>query len=107
MGEVRKWRGKLPHIEVPGCAYFITSRLKKPDDTLNPSERTIVLDACLHWNGEGWRVIAAVVMPEHFHICVMPQPGKGSQSSISQLMKSIKGYSARAINLARGKRGTL
>jgi REP element-mobilizing transposase RayT len=48
-------------------------------------------------------VLAYVVMPEHFHALFVPRDG----ASISQVMQSVKGYTARRVNEKLVGRGPL
>ncbi len=95
---------RLSRIERPDATYFITWRLR--EGTLDPAERRIVLDACLHWHGERAWLHAGVVMPDRVHILLRPivdAPG----ASPSELVHSIKSFTAREINTRRGTRGSL
>src|SRR6476660_1415723 len=46
---------------------------------------------------------ACVVMPNHAHVVLLPYEGH----SLAQIMKRIKGVSARKINLLLGREGTV
>ena len=108
MANFYQWRGKLPHVRLPGSAYLLTSRLRKSRPELDTVERTVVLRACLHWNGHGWQMYAAVVMPDHFHLVGFVDISKANKPiTIANLAKSIKGYSAREINKLRSIKGSL
>jgi len=103
-----QWRGKLPHVHTPGSAYLLTSRLRKSKPDLNAVERTVILKACLHWNGRGWKMYAAVVMPDHFHLITsLEEEAALTKQAVAHLMRSIKGYSAREVNKLRGVKGSL
>ena len=43
-----------------------------------------------------------VIMPDHMHLIIIPK-----DKNISECMKSIKGYSARKVNLTSGKKGSI
>lgn len=49
-----------------------------------------------------YRVLAYVIMPEHFHLLLVTGPEVG----ISRIIKSLKGHSARVINQHLGRAGT-
>ena len=101
----RQWRGKLPHTQVAGHAYLLTTSLAEGVAPLNPAERTVVLRACIHWHQRGWSHYVAVVMPTHLHLVTAAQSEASSPASIALLMKSIKSFTARKINEMRGRNG--
>jgi REP element-mobilizing transposase RayT len=100
-------RRNLPHWQQPGSVYFITWRLKG-DEILAPEERTFILKALLHWDDVKWTVHAAVVMPNHIHVIAQPLtlPGGGA-INLSEIIRSVKTFSARTINARRGIKGVL
>jgi len=54
----------------------------------------ILLNAILFGRRQGWYyLLSFVIMPDHMHLIVVPE-----DRSISECMKSIKGFSARQIN---------
>ena len=59
----------------------------------------------LDWLRQSGRVLlfGFVVMPDHFHALLMPTGG----ALLPDIMKSLKGYSAREIQRARGAHGPL
>jgi REP element-mobilizing transposase RayT len=63
---------------------------------------SIVEENWLHLDGESYRLLAWVVMPNHVHLLV-----EIWQVSQSQLVKNWKGYSARRINEQLGREGEL
>ena len=85
-----------------GSTYFVTFRLAAKQK-LSLDERGFVLGHIKSGSGEFYRLIAAVVMPDHVHIIVCPQEG----FDLPQIMKGIKGVSARWINKMRGTQGKL
>jgi len=104
----RKWKSRLPHVHIPEAAYLLTSRLKPGQMEFNPSERAIVLKACLFWHMRSWNILAAVVMPDHFHLVGhIALEDVEKPMTIAQLAKSIKGYAAYEVNKLRGSHGSL
>ena len=97
--------GSLPHWERGGSTYFITFRVLQGE--LAPQERDIVLDACLHWHNQRAIVHLVVVMPDHVHLILTPLPNGETWHTLADLMHSIKTFTARIINAARGVTGTL
>ena len=63
----------------------------------------IVLKAILFGKRQEWYyLLSFVIMPDHLHLIMVPE-GK----SISECMKSIKGFSARQINKVCQRRGSV
>jgi len=94
----------LPHWEKGGHTYFITFCLE--DGTLTEEERTIALDACLHWHPARIRLHLAVVMPDHVHMLFTPVEVCADRwPSLPWLMQSIKSFSSREINRLHGRSG--
>lgn len=112
-------RRDLPHWQVGGSTYFITFRLKGTlgpghcggagfQPALAPKERQIVKESILHWHGSRWTVHALTVMPDHVHILATPcEKTDGQWFSLSQILQSVKRYSARGINELCGRRGAV
>ena len=130
-------RGYLPHFDMPGLVQFINYRLDdampailrhewfsllKIDDELKRRTKienyldqgcgscllrdqraaTLVEENWLHFDGKDYRLLAWVVMPNHVHLLV-----EIWQSPQAQLVKNWKGFTARRINRALGRRGKL
>ena len=92
----------LPHLSMEGATYFVTFRLLE-GLSLTDEERSTVLEAILHWHLKRCVIYGAVVLDNHAHMIVRPLP----QHTLSGLMHSIKGFTAREINRARGRTGPL
>jgi len=105
-GDFKTHRGNLPHWQVRDATYFVTWRLEQ--GTLSPSERQIVLDACSYWHGTRVQLHAATVMPDHVHMLFrVLQQVDGSWPELPDLIHSIKRFSSREIQAARGATGVL
>ena len=102
----------LPHWKQPGATYFLTCRVIGGRE-LEPEDRAVALNAIRFWDGKRWAVYAAVVMPDHAHALVRPLPLNLSDPApidfhdLSELTKSVKGFSSHAINRRRERGGTL
>ncbi len=97
---------RLPHFEQGGSTYFVTWRLRTQE--LSFAERQIVLDACRHWDGDRLTLYAVTVMPDHVHMVFEPlEKAPGQWHRISDILHSIKSFTAHAINKLRGTRGTV
>ena len=100
------YRRNLPHIQKFNAAYFVTYR--SGGLFLPPRARSIALKHCLFENGKRIELYAAVIMPNHVHLLLAPLEGDLAEPfSLAEIMKSIKGISARNINKLLGRRGQL
>lgn len=66
-----------------------------------PEVRAEVRECILRFDGERLRVHAVVIMPNHVHMLIEPL----GENKLSQLMKGIKGASARRTNQIMGTSG--
>jgi REP element-mobilizing transposase RayT len=96
-------RRRLPHFGKPWAIYAVTISTKK-HRCLSPKARTIVLNSLRHFHNERYELFAACVMPNHVHLLLQPWP-KGNDEKgnvvfwpLSELMHSIKSFSAHRIN---------
>ena len=60
-----------------------------------PEAAKTVEGALLHFDGERYRLLAWVIMPNHVHVLVEPLPG----FSVGRIVQSWKSFTARRINL--------
>jgi REP element-mobilizing transposase RayT len=101
-------RRNLPHWQSPGSIYFLTWRCRL-DRTLDPPDRTLTLESIRYWDGQRWAVFSAVVMPDHCHALVKPLPVTPNTAtgvfSLADVLESVKGFSARAINKRQERAG--
>jgi putative transposase len=123
-------RGYLPHFDTPEVIQAVTFRLAgslppevmerfsheadasaKVDAFLDsghdrcllrrPDIADLVEPALLHFDGERYRLLAWVVMPNHVHVLV--QPGV----PLADLLHSWKSFTGKAINRLIGERGQI
>jgi REP element-mobilizing transposase RayT len=81
---------------------FTTDRRWK----LPPQARDIVFECCIHENGKKFALHAAVVMPDHVHLIYSAlRREDGWSYTLPEIMKTIKGRSARFINVALKRTG--
>src|SRR5438445_7122585 len=100
------YRGNLPHIESFNATYFVTFRAKGVS-YLPPATRSIALKHCLFENGRRIELHACVIMPTHVHLLFTAlEDEHGYPFSLAEIMKGIKGVSARNINKKK-RRGQL
>lgn len=91
----------LPHWTLNGSVYFFTFRLAAGE--LSLAERQIVLDHVKAGHGRFYNLAAATVMPDHVHLILRPN----DEFTPSQIMKGIKGTSARLLNQHRNTTGSI
>ena len=68
----------------------------------DPKAASIVEENWLHLDGQDYRLLAWVVMPNHVHLLV-----EIWQTPMAELLQNWKGYTARRINRVLGRRGKL
>jgi len=102
-----EYRRRLPHIQRNNKTLFVTFA------TLNRWElpeiaRDLVLGHCLHDNGTKLHMHGLVVMPDHVHMVFSPlEDDSGRLYGLAEIMRGIKGSSARAINKALKRKGSV
>ena len=75
---------------------------------LNENERTITLEAVRFWDTSKWIVYAAVILPDHVHLLSQPlSRGEGGFFDLSEIIHSVKSFSAQKISQHRGVKGTI
>jgi RecG-like helicase/REP element-mobilizing transposase RayT len=105
-------RRPLPHFEKPWAIYAVTITTADRR-SLNALDRTIVLNAWRHFHKTRYELFAICVMPDHVHALFQPWPKKeGSPKeatfwTLTELMRSLKSFTAREINRAAGKVGSV
>ena len=81
------------HLDLHGgCAYFRTVPIGK-----------IVMDRLIEEQKDAYRVLAAVVMPNHVHAVLRI----GTKAELGEVMKAIKGGSAFYVNHSLRRKGRL
>ena len=101
---------RLPHFDKPWAIYAITLATRQRR-TLSSKARTIVLDAVRHFHRQRYELFAVSVMPDHVHALLQPWP-KGNDTTgrpifwkVSDLMHSIKSFTAHEINKIENSKG--
>jgi RecG-like helicase/REP element-mobilizing transposase RayT len=102
-------RRRLPHFEKPWAIYAVTIATAHRR-SLSPQARTIVLNAWRHFRNTRYELFAICVMPDHVHALFQPWPKNEAHDettfwSLTELMRSLKSFSAREINRTEGKVG--
>lgn len=103
----RTYRRHLPHHQSDGRTYFITF-VTRGRHVIPPALRSTVLQHIVIEHL--WRAFiqVAVVMPDHVRVLLAPlMNSRGETYALAQITRGMKGSSARAINFAVGRRGSL
>ena len=76
---------------------------------LSPEARAKTLEACHFWHGKKIKCLAACVMPDHVHLLIQPlpiqEPGKEGVHSLTEILHSIKSFSAHEVNKVMKRTG--
>ena len=105
-------RRRLPHFEKPWAIYAVTISTARRR-SLGPQARSIVLNAWRHFHNSRYELFAICIMSDHVHALFQPWPkneapaGETRFWSLTELMRSLKSFTAREINLAEGKTGAV
>ncbi len=105
-------RRNLPHFEKPWAIYHVIISTIAPRK-LSPAARDVVFDCILHWRESRYRLVAACVMPDHAHFIIQPgvkeedKDGNPVFWPLSDILHSIKSYSAKEVNKLDEVKGTL
>jgi putative transposase len=85
---------QLPHFDIEGVIYFVTTRLKEKGRVLTDYEAEVVQKTILDLVEQNkLRLYAYVVMPNHLHVLLKP-----IKEGISKTIQLIKGRASRQIN---------
>jgi putative transposase len=95
-----EYRRRLSHYQKdnhPLLVTFTTDRRRQ----LPPAARDIALECCVKESGRKFELHAALVRPDPVHLIYSPlRRSDGWSYSLPEIVKAIKGRSAREINLA-------
>ncbi|MCO5051843.1 MAG: alanine--tRNA ligase-related protein [Verrucomicrobiae bacterium] len=102
----------LPHFEKPWAIYAVNFQTHGGRE-LTSAARDIAFDCILHWRESRYRLIATCVMPDHVHLIIQPgikeraTTGEPIFWSLTEILHSIKSFSAKEINKLDNTSGTL
>lgn len=102
----------LPHFEKPWAIYTVNFQTHGGRE-LTSAARDIAFDCILHWRESRYRLIATCVMPDHVHLIIQPgikeraTTGEPIFWSLTEILHSIKSFSAKEINKLDNTSGTL
>jgi REP element-mobilizing transposase RayT len=93
------YRRNLPHLQRDYKPHFITF-VTKFRQVLPDWARDITFGCCLHDHGIRYSLHVVAVMPNHVHLVLTPLTDQKRRLIVSliEIMRAIKGASARAIN---------
>ena len=95
-------RRHLPHLEKPDRTYFVTFATRRRF-ILPEAARDVVLECCVHDHEKTCFLHVAMVMPDHVHMILTPL----ERWRLPQILRRLKGISARYANLVMERRGPL
>ncbi|HJT80135.1 MAG TPA: DEAD/DEAH box helicase, partial [Chthoniobacterales bacterium] len=108
--DARYSKRRLPHFEKPWAIYAVTTTTKYRR-VLNPAARDVIVRAWRHFHNTRYELFAICVMPDHLHALFQPLP-KGRDAdgapifwSLSEIMRSLKSFTAREINRVEARMG--
>jgi len=99
----KTYRRNLPHWELKGSTYFITTRVvgELGSPFLNPELAQLVIEALFRYHEKKYLLHAYVVMPDHLHLIIKPL----DDVTLAQIYKEFKGSTAFYINKRLNRRG--
>jgi putative transposase len=72
----------------------------------DPRVAQLVADSLRYRSGQVYRLVAFCIMPNHLHLVIVPLPKEdGRFHSLTEIMHSLKRYTARQANLLLGREG--
>jgi REP element-mobilizing transposase RayT len=100
------YRRNLPHLQRDFKPHFLTF-VTKCRQILPEWARDIVMSSCCHDHRIRYELYVAVVMPDHVHMILTPSVDQNRREIVSliEIMRAIKGSSARRINQQIGRHG--
>jgi thiamine-phosphate pyrophosphorylase len=99
--DVDRRRRHLPHWTQSNATYFVTFRVKA--GILSMPERLAVLEHVKAGSDVYYRLLSAVIMPDHGHALLEPI----APYTLDRVMKGIKGVSAKIVNQMRNATGSI
>ncbi len=110
---VRYSKRRLPHFEKPWAIYAVTVATARRR-VLTAEARAIVLNAWRHFHNDRYELFALCVMPDHVHALFQPWPKEKKEAddeptfwSLTELMRSLKSFSAREVNRLDSRTGAV
>ena len=105
---ITRWKGELVQLEEKDAQIELYERVEKYLDKghgecflQNRLIAPMVQNALLYFDGERYKLIAWVIMPNHIHILLKPK----ADNSLSDIVHSIKSFTAQKANKMLNRRG--
>ena len=95
---------RLKHISLKEYPYMITTVTVNREPMFeNSKSADIILETILFGRRQKWYfLLSFVIIPDHIHLIIIPE-----DKSISECLKSIKGFSSRQINEIHNRKGAI
>jgi len=103
-------RRNLPHFEQPWAIYVVNFQTYQRR-ILSDAARDIAFDCILNWRSKRYRLVVVCVMPDHVHMIIQPGVKETARDGspvfwpLSEILHSIKSFSANHINQVEHKSG--
>ncbi len=106
---LERWRTQLSELDKTEARIQLSRKISHYEDAghgacllANPANAEIVQGALLHFDGERYRLLEWVIMPNHVHALI-----KTENEPLPRIVKSWKTFTARQINLANQSSGSI
>jgi len=105
--EFQKRRRTLPRWEAPGSTYSVRASVARErcERLTDPRLGEIVQESLHYHDGRRYRLHFYCLMPDHLHAVLEPMPRDGGSVPLPEIMRAVKGFTARQINVLVGARG--
>jgi putative DNA methylase len=103
---LEKWKTELENDEITNADFrrrieYYLDQNYGAGHLRNPEIANILQETLLKWDGERYRLISWVIMPNHGHVLLTPMP----DVEVADIMHSIKSYTAHEANKILGRKG--
>ena len=106
---IEQWKNELSQLTEKAARIQLQQKISHYEDAghgscllKNPKFAELVQNALLHFDGERYRLLEWVIMPNHLHALI-----ETKDEPLPKIIKSWKSHTARQINLAHGKEGSI
>ena len=101
--QVRRYRHRLPHWRMQAATYFVTWRLRSDQPELTSSERSLIVEALRHFDGQRYHLDAFVVMDDHVHVVLRLV----DDTRLERVLHSWKSFTANQLQRIHGRAGAI
>jgi len=105
--EFQKRRRTLPRWECAHAVYSVRASVRddRREQLTQPEIAKIVQRSLHHQDGRRYSLHFYCLMRDHLHAAIEPLPREGGSIPLSEIMRTLKGFTARQINRLVGARG--